>query len=174
MPRKHTMSERVDAFWSKIDRSGGPDACWPWTSNVTPAGYGRPRWGGPHLLAHRIAWGLVNGVIPDGVCALHSCDNPPCCNPAHLFLGSRRDNVADMIAKGRARKATGAATGAHTCPESVARGSAHRGSKLKESDIIAIRAAVAAGEYKTSVARRYSVSDALIGMIVRREAWNHV
>lgn len=69
-----------------------------------PKGYGRVmiRDNGGTELSHRIAWILVNGPVPpETPCVLHACDNPPCCNPAHLFLGTNDDNVADMVAKGR-------------------------------------------------------------------------
>lgn len=88
-------------FEVRIDKSGGPDACWPWMAARTTHGYGSFHKDGTRRLAHREAYELENGVLPDGTQVLHSCDNPPCCNPAHLFLGTYRDNVHDMKAKGR-------------------------------------------------------------------------
>lgn len=96
-----------DALWSRVDRSAGPDQCWPFTGNTgTGAKPGRPGYGGltcrgVHWTSHRAAWTLAHGPIPDGMWVLHRCDNPPCCNPAHLFLGTVKDNVRDMHAKGR-------------------------------------------------------------------------
>jgi hypothetical protein len=94
----------MDRFWSKV-ATAGPDDCWPWTAATTPKGYGRwtYREGGKncHTTAHRKAWELANGPIPAGFQVLHRCDNPPCCNPAHLWLGTHRDNMADKVAKGR-------------------------------------------------------------------------
>lgn len=75
--------------------------CLEWNKYRLPVGYGRTRYEGQNILAHRMAWILINGSIPDGMCVLHRCDNPPCCNVEHLFLGTRKDNTADMIAKGR-------------------------------------------------------------------------
>lgn len=75
--------------------------CLEWTACSTPAGYGNIRNGASVVLAHRVAWELVNGPIPDGISVLHHCDNPPCCNVDHLFLGTHADNSADMISKGR-------------------------------------------------------------------------
>ena len=87
-------------------RRGGPDDCWPWEGRTVGAGYGTigiGRRGEGSMLAHRLAWVLERGPIPKGLNVLHSCDNPPCCNPAHLFLGTQGDNMRDMAAKGRDR-----------------------------------------------------------------------
>lgn len=93
----------VAAFWARVDKSAGPDACWPWTGSTFRSGYGQI--GNRHLpvLAHRAAHQLTHGAIPRGACVLHRCDNPLCCNPAHLFVGSARDNARDKAAKGRCR-----------------------------------------------------------------------
>jgi len=77
------------------------DSCWEWTSRRDRQGYGRLGIQGASLRAHRIAWIATHGPIPTGLCVLHHCDNPPCINPAHLFLGTPKDNVHDRIAKGR-------------------------------------------------------------------------
>jgi hypothetical protein len=89
-------------FWEKVDRRG-PDQCWLWTAALTGNGYGVIRLDThlPRVQAHRASWMLSNGPIPDGLWVLHRCDTPRCVNPAHLFLGTRADNVQDMIAKGR-------------------------------------------------------------------------
>jgi hypothetical protein len=94
----------ADRFWEKVDVRG-PDECWEWTAGRFATGYGqfanRP---GPPVYAHRTAWQLVNGPVPDGQQVLHHCDNPPCCNARHLFLGSNADNREDQTLKGRAAK----------------------------------------------------------------------
>ena len=89
----------AERFWAKVDQSGD---CWVWTGACAP--YGRIREGArgsPFLVTHRLAWELSNGPVPDGLMVLHTCDNPPCVNPDHLWLGTAKDNKADEIAKGR-------------------------------------------------------------------------
>lgn len=94
--------ERLEKrFWAKVDRSHGPEACWPWMASIAGFGYGRFNCGDKHIeAAHRVAWALAHGHPPKP-CGLHVCDNPPCCNPAHLFEGTRADNTHDMMMKGR-------------------------------------------------------------------------
>jgi hypothetical protein len=111
------MSARMlpaERFWGKIDKNGpvpehrpelGP--CWAWTGHKDDNGYGQFYLCGGFAKAYRFSWELHNGPIPDGLWVLHKCDRPCCCNPAHLFLGTRQDNVDDMVAKGRWRPGTG-------------------------------------------------------------------
>lgn len=148
-----------DRFWSKVDRSGGPDACWPWMAYRQPKGYGIARHDGRLELAHRVAWMLENGPIPDGLCALHKCDNRPCANPSHLFLGTNVDNVRDRDAKGRGGSA---------------RGERNRHAKLSASDIPWIRAWRGAGFMERVIAAEYGVSQATVSSVSRRTTWEHV
>lgn len=89
-------------FWARVDRSGGPDACWPWTGARDRNGYGWFWLYGRNTRAPRAVVALLLGEIPaPEVFVCHHCDNPICCNPAHLFTGSAADNTADMVGKGR-------------------------------------------------------------------------
>lgn len=151
-----TIEER---FWSKVDRRG-PDECWEWQAYRDQSGYGRftptDRNQQP---AHRVAWELTHGPIPDGMFVCHHCDNPPCCNPTHLFLGAPVDNTHDMIAKDRS---------------AIAAGEASQFAKLTESDVREIRRRSASGESYPALARAFNVHRETIGLIVRRETWKHV
>ena len=98
---RKTPSERLHA--RLVEQ---PNGCLEWTGAKGHKGYGQI-WSGKQIRTHRLAWELANGPIPDGIHVLNHCDNPPCCNPEHLFLGTNADNVADKITKGR--------QGAHPC-----------------------------------------------------------
>jgi HNH endonuclease len=99
-PRNDTTDSRAlwPRFFAKVDKS---DDCWVWTGARWSRGYGQLRGDGRRLLAHRVAWQLVNGPIPDGLQVCHRCDNPPCVRPDHLFLGSASINALDRDNKGR-------------------------------------------------------------------------
>lgn len=103
------INKPEDRFWENVN-IGNTDQCWEWKLLKFPGNYnyGRVfRWGNNiGAYAHRVAWGLKNGSIPSGMHICHTCDNPPCCNPNHLFLGTPRDNTLDSISKGR-RKGSG-------------------------------------------------------------------
>lgn len=98
----------IERFWSKVDRRG-TDECWPWTTRSTDGhGYGIFSIGGfrkaKMYKAHRLAYLIEHGSIPAGLGVLHSCDNPPCCNPAHLRPGSQADNMRDVVVRVRGNK----------------------------------------------------------------------
>ena len=154
MPKLKTTT--IERLLSKIDRSSG---CWNWTAGKDSDGYGQMRVGGRKRLCHRLSYEEHRGVIPAGQCVLHRCDNPACINPEHLFLGTQPQNIADMIAKGRDRKA-------------CLKGEAHSQAKLTEADVIEIRAAQ--GLSQTRLGAIYGVSPSQIGQILRRENWTHV
>lgn len=89
-------------FWDKVDKSG---ECWVWLSATHSQGYGLFKTGhNTQNYAHRVVWVLEYGPIPEGAFVCHSCDNPPCVRPEHLFLGTAADNMQDMVSKGRQRK----------------------------------------------------------------------
>lgn len=98
-PKPKPIAER---FWPRVEKRDA-DECWEWKGSRLQKGYGTmPCWPFKRpALAHRVSWEIHNGNIPDGLIVCHRCDNPPCVNPAHLFLGSHQDNLRDMVKKGR-------------------------------------------------------------------------
>lgn len=98
--RSRPKSDPVARFWAKVERAGVDD-CWPWKAAAGDNGYGEFYFEGRLDRSHRVAWKLANGPIPAGLCVLHRCDNPPCCNSKHLFLGTIADNNADKVQKFR-------------------------------------------------------------------------
>ena len=156
-----TVEER---FWAKVDIRDG-DECWPWREGQAhlPQGYGLFRIPDYEWMqrSNRVAWRLTYGEIPDGQQVLHSCDNPPCCNPAHFFLGTNADNVADKVAKGRS-----------SFPQPKKRGERHHGAKLTQAQVDSIRAESTGvrGEGK-AFAERYGVSRSTICEILKGKLW---
>lgn len=104
-PHTKTVEDR---FWEKVEKT---DSCWIWTGSIKPNGYGKAYAGtkpgsrnrSVHEQAHRLAFKLTHGYLPEGhkVVICHSCDNPRCVNPSHLFVATQKDNLADMYRKGR-------------------------------------------------------------------------
>lgn len=111
-----------EAFWSRVDRRG-PDECWEWRGHLNGDGYGLLSRGvGPPIRAHRVSWEMHNGrPIPTGLIVRHSCDNPPCINPNHLLIGTRADNMADTMSRGRhaSQRQTHCAQGHPFSPENT-------------------------------------------------------
>ena len=153
----------ADRFWSKVDVRG-PDECWPWKAGRYRAGYGTFSNARTTVTTHRQAWVLMNGPIPQGMCVCHRCDNPPCVNPGHLFLGTPLDNMRDMIAKGRRR------VGA----PSKLRGEDHPRSKLTDTEVREIRAWREAGFPGTQIAIAYGVTHSTVNRIASRRRWTHL
>lgn len=129
---------------------------WP-----TSGGYFHTRRRGSRTLiqAHRLVWEECFGLIPDGLRVLHSCDNPPCVNPEHLFLGTQADNMRDMVEKGRSAQHAGVDNGR---------------AKLTIGDVSQIRTRLAKGEKQVSIASAFGVSQRTICKINRGESWQSV
>ena len=151
-----------DRFWSKVDRRSN-DECWNWLgTSHGQSGYGTLETGGKSRYAHRLAYSFVYGKIPPGLCVCHHCDNPSCCNPEHLFLGSHGDNIADKVKKGR--QAKGLAT-------NIA-GSDNWNSKLSELDVLEIRRLYATGRiYQKTLAKMFCVNQQHISRIINKTRW---
>lgn len=90
-------------LWLRVDRSGGPHSCWLWQGSVGGPGYPQLRFRGRTIAGHRLSYAIANGPIPEGLCVLHSCDNPRCVNPEHLHLGTRADNAREASERGLLR-----------------------------------------------------------------------
>jgi hypothetical protein len=153
----------IDRFWAQVDKSGG---CWTWTGGLMSAGYGNFRLAGQMRGAHRVAWELTNGPVPGEMWVLHTCDNPPCVNPSHLWLGTARDNNRDCLVKGR--------HGSVTHPESQVRGRRAAAAKLTERDVVAIRTRFRSGETSAALSRSFGVTRAAVRKVVLRRSWAHV
>lgn len=115
--------QETAAFWEKVKKL---ESCWEWQAGFNGNGYGAAYFNGKQYRAHRASWIMAHGKIPNGMMLCHSCDNPKCVNPSHLFLGTQADNIADMVTKGR--QAKGDSCSARLYPERRARGDKH-GSK---------------------------------------------
>lgn len=152
--RKQDVESR---FWSKVNRKG-PDDCWEWQGSPGKDGYGRFGVNGRTLKPNRFAWELVHGEITEGLHVCHRCDNPLCCNPIHLFLGTNADNRADMVSKGR-----------------QARGEKNGNAKLTEAKIHEIRVRLSyGGVTQKSLLTEYDVSRATMSRIANKRRWAHV
>lgn len=97
---RHCTVTHEQLFWLHVDKNG-PNGCWLWTRYRQRQGYGWVCVQQKYYLAHRLAWEFVNGPVPEGLFVLHKCDNPPCVNPDHMFLGDHQANCDDKIRKGR-------------------------------------------------------------------------
>lgn len=161
-------------FWSAV-AVGSPDECWPWLlSKNAQTGYGQitaiPGEGARST--HRVAFELARGDIPPGLYVCHRCDNRPCCNPSHLFLGTAAENGADMRAKGRARTRplSGASHPLRLNPNKAARGDAHGQAKLTAAQVQEIRS-IGRSIPGRVLGERYGVSRHTVWSILRGKNW---
>ena len=160
-------------FWRKVDQSGGPEACWPYKDACSSSGYGHfTYFPDRQVAAHRYAYELVNGDIPEGMSVLHHCDNRACCNPAHLFVGTQQDNLDDARSKGRTLSGDRNPSRVH--PDLVLRGERNGHAKLTTDQVRRIRDLLAEGRTQVSLAAEYGVSSAAISHIGQRITWRHL
>jgi HNH endonuclease len=167
-----TAAERFSRY---VVRGPG---CWLWSGGVNSHGYGAFWINGRTVSAHRAAWELANGPIPDGLFACHRCDTPLCVRLDHLFLGTPKENTVDMVQKGRGSPHLPLAPIGpdwhRTHDASVARGSRVGTSLLTEDTVRDIRARYAAGESRKSIGARYGIARQTVHGIVTRRSWAHV
>ena len=164
----HNKGVRQDVgerFWALADDSGGNDACWPWEGTVDrKSGYGGFQVDSKKKLAHRVAWELTFGIIPEhdsfhGMVVCHSCDNRSCVNPGHLFLGTQSANIKDRDQKNR---------------RADTHGQNHPSTRLTNADALEIRRLAADGVMQKDLADRFGISRGMVSMIVNRKNWTHI
>lgn len=147
---KATRSRSQERFWSHVDQSGGPDACWDWERHTDTGGYGVYSIERNLYKAHRVAWSFThnNGILPKES-VLHSCDNRRCCNPRHLRLGNQFDNMLDMVQRGR-----------------------HGRTKFTTEDVQEIRRRLKRGDDRQQIADDYGVTYSGITNIKSGHRWS--
>lgn len=159
-----TEEQREAAFWAKAKRADD-DGCWEFQGGRSKTGYGYFGVGYPKtMLAHRYAWTVTNGPIPDGMNVCHKCDNPPCVRPTHLFLETPTGNHADKVAKGRQAKGEPVTN----------RGESAGLAKLTEATVLEIRRLYAEGVPQIELAPRFGITQGNISKIVLRKSWSHI
>lgn len=149
-PKPKSIATR---FWEKVDKSGD---CWIWTGYTNPAGYGTFGMDRSVKLAHRVAYEMLVVPIPVGMCLCHRCDNPPCVNPAHMFVGTQRDNTNDAMEKRR-----------------LQRGSRNGRAKLTEGLVFDIRAMRFRGFPIKHIAEMFEITESTVSSVVNRKTWKH-
>ena len=149
-------------FWNRV-KITDQELCWEWQGPLyLPDGYGHCNFMKDKkrfCQSHRFAYADMIGPIPDGLLVCHKCDNPKCCNPFHLFLGTNAQNIQDAYDKGLIKPLKGIKHGMH---------------KLSEADVLLIRKLVANGAVQRSLAPRFGVTVGMISMIVNRKNWTHI
>lgn len=172
--RAEFTDRNIRRFWMKVDKSAGPDGCWLWTARRDPDGYGKfqigPKGRQRHMKAHRVAVAITRGHID--LAGLHRCDNPPCCNPAHVFEGTQQDNRRDCTLK--ARNAVGSRNGTRTHPETRPRGEAHGCAVLTKQAVLEMRRLRATGMPVIDIARHLGVSVHAAYQVLQGKTWRHL
>lgn len=152
------MTEKdINRFWSKVNITNNPQDCWVWTRYKRPDGYGEFCLNGYAIRVHRLAWFLTYGEIPNSLFVCHHCDNPACCNPQHLFLGTQLENMIDMKNKNR---------------KVVPKGEKHGSAKLTSSEVAEIRQLYLKGNVtQRELAIKFRVSHPVINNIINNKTW---
>lgn len=181
-------TQEIQRFWKYVDKTPGQGPqgeCWEWQGGRFKRGlnYGQFEYRGKPVTAHRLSYVICFNEPPGLLLVCHRCDNPPCVNPAHLFLGTNATNSSDMVAKGR--QAAGLRNGKHTHPEATKRGKEHHQygkawnpgeqhhlAKLTDTIVLEIRATK--GVSARSIAQRLGVSPSTIESVLNRKTWKHI
>lgn len=158
--RRRKFAENFEIrFWDKVSNMENPHQCWPWKRSVNKCGYGTVGYQEKTWLAHRLAYVFAISAIPDGQIVCHTCDNPPCCNPAHLWLGTPLENTKDSIAKSRFTRASGEANGL---------------AKLDADKVRTIRTRHAAGENTRAIASDLAIDRSTVYKVLNGRAWRSI
>lgn len=176
-------------FWGKVNKLRSKKACWEWSARtIDKDGYGRFYLKDKLLRSNRVSFFIHYKKDPFDKHVCHSCDNPKCCNPYHLFLGTAKDNVQDALKKGRwpigdkhwtianpATLARGKRNGHYTKPENTPKGETHGMSKITEKDVRNIRKRYSRGDIsQDKLAIEYNMTQVNISEIVRNRIWRNV
>lgn len=182
------LSEKqIKHFWSKVI-IGKSNECWPWIGHKIKQGYGHVKFKGKTLKTHRVAYIIYFGPLTDPtINILHKCDNPPCCNPNHLFKGTDADNMADMVRKGRSlagnrnpshlhseTRPRGNSHYLHIHPEFAPRGEKNKNSKLTDNIVREIKKMLCMGYRQIDIATKFGVVQPTISEIKLGNLWTHV
>lgn len=148
-----TRAAILTRFWARVNRAD-PDGCWPFLGYVAPHGYGQFAFDRYRIRAHRFAWVMSRGEIPEGQDVCHRCDNPRCVNPSHLYLDTHHGNLLDSVRKGR-KNCFGR-------------------QKLNADQVYLIRARAAQGERHKDIAGDFGIARHTVGQIANRKFWKHL
>jgi len=162
MQKKLIDQQILDRFWDKVDKT---NSCWLFRNGVKRHDYGTFGFQGRVRKAHIVSWIIHHGDIPKDLCVCHSCDNPPCVNPDHLFLGTKKDNAIDAAQKQRLFRVPA------TC---MTRGINRHNAKLNEKQVKQIRNEHRNGSSYRLLAQKYHVCTRTVGHIVHKRKWKHV
>jgi predicted XRE-type DNA-binding protein len=145
----------VDSFWGRVNKTTNLKDCWNWSLSHTKDGYGQLRCGKKMVHAHRVAYEFSYGSIPNNYQVLHRCDNPSCCNPVHLFLGTQLDNIADMVHKKR---------------NSAPRGEHNPKHKLSDKQVLEIQQYfLNTGAFQEDIAKKFEISQGQVSKILNKK-----
>lgn len=145
-------ARRLNRFWASVSNTSLELECWEWQKGLTTKGYAKVKMRPKTLLGHRVAYALANSALPELI--MHTCDNPKCVNPAHLMAGTHKENMRDMVLKGR-----------------QATGTSHGVSKLTESDVLDIRQMYADGVKVRLIAEKHGIKTHSISNICAGRVW---